>query len=278
MNGFIPAVEGVVFVTDLVTSVLLLSQFATHRLNALLVLACGYLWSALMIVPHALSFPSAFSPVGLPGAGLQTTPWLYWFWHFPFGVALLGYGLIRNVRPEQSPVREPSLAVIVRSVALVLALVCGLVLVATAGQDYLPALFADSVHGVPANDLANVLLAAITILVCLSALAVLCLRRRSVLDQWLMIVALSVILEIAIVVWLSPKRFDVGFYAGRLCSLITSTIIMAVLLVETMRLYANIGHSERKQAEDALRRSEAFLAKGQTLSQTGTFSWRLATE
>ena len=240
MNGFIPAVEGVVFVTDLVTSVLLFSQFATHRLNALLVLACGYLLSALIIIPHALSFPGAFSPVGLPGGGLQTTPWLYFFWHLPFAMALLGYGVMRNDKSEPGSARGSSLAVIVRSVALVLALVCALVLVATAGKDYLPALLADSVRGVPANDLASYSLTAITMLVCVSALAVLWFRRRSVLDQWLMIVALSLILEIGIVVLLSPKRFDVGFYAGRMFSLLTSTIVLVVLLVETMRLYANL--------------------------------------
>ena len=35
INGFIPAFEGVIFVTDLVTSVLLFSQFAIYRLQAL---------------------------------------------------------------------------------------------------------------------------------------------------------------------------------------------------------------------------------------------------
>lgn len=35
---------------------------------------------------------------------------------------------------------------------------------------------------------------------------------------------------------------------------------------------------ERKRAEDALRRSEAFLAEGQRLSRTGSFSWRVATD
>jgi len=392
MNGFIPVVEGVVFVTDLVTSVLLFSQFATHRLNALLVLACGYLWSALIIIPHALSFPGAFSPVGLPGAGLQTTPWLYWFWHLPFAMALLGYGIMGNDKSESSLARGSSLAVLVGSIALVLALVCGLVLVATAGKDYLPALFADPVRVVPANVLVGYSLPAITILMYVSALAVLWLWRRSVLDQWLMIVALSVIVEVVIVVFVSPKRFDVGFYAGRLFSLLTSTTIMVVLLMETIRLYANVARSnegkirrlvdaniigiiiwdiegriidcndaflrmigferadltsgalrwteltppewratdercladirvsgtiqpfekeyirkdgtrvpvlvgaaifdesqdqgvafvldltERKQAEEALRRSEAFLAKGQTLSQTGTFAWHFVTE
>jgi PAS domain S-box-containing protein len=36
--------------------------------------------------------------------------------------------------------------------------------------------------------------------------------------------------------------------------------------------------SERKRAERALRRSEASLAEGQRLSQTGSFSWRVATD
>jgi PAS domain S-box-containing protein len=36
--------------------------------------------------------------------------------------------------------------------------------------------------------------------------------------------------------------------------------------------------SEQKRAEHALRRSEAFLAEGQRLSQTGSFSWRVATD
>jgi PAS domain S-box-containing protein len=240
MNGFIPAVEAVIFVTDLFTSVLLFSQFATHRLSALLVLACGYLFSALIIIPHALSFPGAFAPVRLPGAGLQTTPWLYVFWHFVFAIALLGYGLMRNKKSE----RGSSLAVIVRSVALVVALVCGLVLVTTVGHDHLPPIFADSVRGLPANELAAYALPAIATPLCASALAVLWLRRRSVLDQWVMIVALAQILEVVIVVLVSPKRFDVGFYAGRLFSLITSTIVMAVLLVETMRLYADDARSK----------------------------------
>jgi len=36
--------------------------------------------------------------------------------------------------------------------------------------------------------------------------------------------------------------------------------------------------SERKRAEDELRRSEVFLAEAQSLSSTGSFSWRVATD
>ena len=35
--------------------------------------------------------------------------------------------------------------------------------------------------------------------------------------------------------------------------------------------------AERRRAEEALKRSEAFLAEGQRLSRTGSFSWRVAT-
>jgi Membrane-associated sensor, integral membrane domain len=125
INAFIPAFEGVIFVTDLVTSVLLFSQFAIYRLRALLVLACGYLFSALMIIPHALTFPGAFSPTGLLGAGLQTTALLYWFCHLLFPLTLLGYGLLKDEK-SKPPALPSSFAVIVRSVALVVAVVCGL--------------------------------------------------------------------------------------------------------------------------------------------------------
>src|SRR5262249_36398486 len=210
-NGFIPAFEGVIFVADLITAVLLFSQFAIHRLRALLILACGYLYSALIIIPHTLSFPGAFSPTGLFGGEFQSTGWLYWFWHLLFPLALLGNGLLRDEKPEPGPAQASSLAVIVRSVALVLALVCGSILVATAGYNHPPALFV------------------VTMLVCVGALLVLWLRRRSLFDQWLMIVTLAAILEMGLVVIFSPGRFTVGFYAGRLFSLLNSTILLVVL-------------------------------------------------
>ena len=154
INAFIPAFEGVIFVTDLVTSVLLFSQFAIYRLRALLVLACGYLFSALMIIPHALTFPGAFSPTGLLGAGLQTTASLYWIWHLLFPMALLGYGLLRDEKSDPGPAEPSLLAVVVGSVALVLTLACGLTLLATAGNNYLPVLFADRVGLTPEARLA----------------------------------------------------------------------------------------------------------------------------
>jgi PAS domain S-box-containing protein len=132
------------------------------------------------------------------------------------------------------------LAVIVGSVALVLTLACGLTLLATVGNNDLPVLFADRVAFTPAARAAG----ASTMLLSASAVLVLWLRRRSLLDQWLMIVALAAILEMALGAIFVSGRFSLGFYAGRVFSLLTSTIILVVLLVETTRLYATVARSQ----------------------------------
>ena len=243
IHAFIPAFAGVIFVTDLVTSVLLFSQFAIYRQRALLFLACGYLSSALIIIPYTLTFPGAFSPTGLLGAGLQTTAAIYWVWHLLFPMGLLGYGLMREEKSDPGPAEPSLLVVIVGSVAFVLTLVCGLTLLATAGNSYLPVLFVDRVGFTPEARAA----AASTMLLSASAIAVLWLRRRSLLDQWLIIVALAAILEMALGAIFVSGRFSLGFYAGRLFSLLTSTIVLVVLLVETTRLYASDARSKERK-------------------------------
>ena len=57
LDAFIPSFEAIVFVTDLITSILLFSQFSIYYSRALLALACGYLFTALIIIPHLLTLP-----------------------------------------------------------------------------------------------------------------------------------------------------------------------------------------------------------------------------
>ena len=66
----------IIFVTDLVTAVLLFGQFSATGSRALLLLASGYLFSSLIAIPFALTFPGAFAPTGLLGAGPQSAAWL----------------------------------------------------------------------------------------------------------------------------------------------------------------------------------------------------------
>jgi hypothetical protein len=64
IDGFIPALDAVISLTDLITAGLLLAQFSIARSRAVWALACGYLFSAAIVVVHALTFPGVLSPLG----------------------------------------------------------------------------------------------------------------------------------------------------------------------------------------------------------------------
>ena len=84
VSAFIPSYEAGLLVIDFATAILLFSLFAYLRSWALLIIAAGYVFDGLMVIPHALTFPGAFTASGLLGAGPQTTAWLYEFWHLGF--------------------------------------------------------------------------------------------------------------------------------------------------------------------------------------------------
>ena len=81
IDGFIPTAESAIIIGYFFTSVLLFGQSRIVGSHGLLLLATGYLFSALMVVAHLLTFPGAFAPSGLLDAGLSTAAWLFIFWH-----------------------------------------------------------------------------------------------------------------------------------------------------------------------------------------------------
>jgi Membrane-associated sensor, integral membrane domain len=234
LDGFIPSIESVIFINDLITSVLLLAQYSIVPSRALLVLASGYLFTALIVISHVLTFPSAFAPNGLLGAGAQSTAWLYYIWHLAPPVTVLAYACLKDW--DAGKVKQDPRSALRRSVAIVIALVCVLTWVVTVEDRFLPAIMAaDRTHAlrVPLAIISGsiVLLGAI-------ALAILWARRRTVLDYWLMLVVFAVIAELMSTSILGSARFTLGFYAGRVYSLITSVVVLILLLQETTRLYA----------------------------------------
>jgi len=235
--AFVSSVEVAIFITDLITSILLFAQFSIYRSRALLTIASGYLFAALIVIPHAISFPGAFAPTGLLGGSFQSTGWFFIIWHTGFSVALLGYALLKD---EERAKYAPRISTAIGwSIAIVIGLVCGVTWVAAGGDKFLPPFYLDRIHPSPLLQYVATLLS----LICVLALALLWIRRRSVLDQWLMVVACATVAELAFVGLFGAPRFSLGFYAGRTFSLVTSTILLVALLVEMTRLYARLVRS-----------------------------------
>src|SRR5262245_53746078 len=95
IDAFVPAYATAMFVSDLITAVLLFAQFSILRSRALLVIASGYLFTALILIFWFLAFPGVFVPTSLIG-GLQSTAWLYAVWHGGFAMFVIGYALSKE--------------------------------------------------------------------------------------------------------------------------------------------------------------------------------------
>src|SRR5579872_2324699 len=136
--GFIPAYQSALTISDLITAVFLFAQLSILRVRGLLVLASGYLFTALIAIAHMLTFPGLFSATGMLGAGPQSTAWLYMFWHGAFPIAVIAYALTKD--DSLSAVRSSASAryLVPFCIGGVIASVVTLTLLATAGHSLLP--------------------------------------------------------------------------------------------------------------------------------------------
>lgn len=233
--AFVAGYQFSLSIIDLITVVLLFVQFSILRSRALLLLASGYLFTAIIAVVHALTFPGLFSPTGLLGADRQTTVWLYMFWHAGFPLMTLGYALQKD-SDGGARVRGSVRAAIAWSILAVLAAVATLTWISTGAHDILPTLLSEGRY-------TPVMLGVVSSIWCLSLAALLLLwfrRPHSVLDIWLMVVLCAWLFDIALSAILNVARFDLGFYVGRLYGLLAAGFVLTVLLVETSVLQAQL--------------------------------------
>jgi signal transduction histidine kinase len=260
IDAFVPAYATAMFVNDSITAVLLFAQFSILRSRALLAIASGYLYTALIVIPWMLTFPGVFTQGGLLGAGLQTTSWLYTLWHAGFTMFVIAYALSKDADPAKRLWRGSAAAAILLSVAMTAAVVCAVVYIVTAADALLPAINIDPVH------FSTVWLYIASCLALLSVLAfvVLWIRRRSVLDLWLMVVMCAYVIEICLIAFPIPARFSFGWYAGRFFGLLSSSLLLFVLLYEITILYAQLFRAVLAQR----REREARLMTGDAVSAT----------
>ena len=232
IDGFIPAIESAIIITDFFTAVLLFGQSRIIGSRGLLLLASGYLFSALIVVPHILTFPGAFAPSGLLGAGLSTTAWIFVFWHLGLSVSVIGYAYLIDEK------RTLASSATYWSITFVIGLACVLTWVAV-HDDALPALFVDQIGFTPwANRITG-----IEFTIGVVALVVLWLRRKSVLDQWLIVSLCAFVAELAVTAFVITSRFTLGFYVQRAFSLAASTLVLSALLAEAMVIYARLANA-----------------------------------
>jgi signal transduction histidine kinase len=253
VDSYIPVVDTVMLVNDSIAATLLFAQFSIMRSQSLLALAGGFLLTALLLIPHALTFPGAFAPNGLLGAGLQTTPWLNEFWFLGLPSAVIAYALLKRANPiPRSAIR----LAIFTTVMAAFAATCALLWLTTAGAHFLPAIMSDPVHPQLAWHFLPLVVLNVT------AMVVLWSRRDSSLDLWLLILLEAWMLN-ALLFNRLVFRFSLFWYFGRVFSALATSIVLLFLLSETTVLYWRLARSNmmlERERSNKLMNLEAMAA------------------
>jgi signal transduction histidine kinase len=261
VEAFVPIYTTAMFVNDSITAVLLFAQFAILRTRALLVIANGYVFTALFIIPYILTFPGVIEPgKGLIG-GLQTSAWFYVLWHCGFSLFVFGFALLKDWDLSKPFWQGPVRSVIALSVALTAALVLAAAYLCIAGEASLPAIMLDRFRFGPQWPyLVGAPIASLS----MAALILLWIRRHTVLGLWLMVVMCLYVVEVPLSYYPAPVRFSLGWYAVRVLGVISSSLVLIVLLYEISTLYARMLRTVRAHRHER----EARLMTGDAVAAT----------
>lgn len=252
---FVPAYATALLVSDLLTAVLLYALAAVQRSRAVLALAAGYLFCGLTVLPWALTFPGAFSATGLLDVGLQGTATIAAVRRLGFPAFALAYALVDDRAHGFAGTGRALLA----SVVAVTAVVAGVTALAVWDDAFLPRFMIDRQRTTPLWDLVPGTAAVLSVV----AAVLIWKRRRSVLGLWVVIALAAWFVESVLLGFVSAGRLSVGWWAGRLYGLVSASVVLAVLLSETVSLYGRLVRSvaaERRSREARLTTMEALSA------------------
>jgi len=259
IDAFLPAYLSAMFVCDSITAILLFAQFSILRSRAILVIASGYLFTALILIPYILTFPGVFVPDGLFG-GPQSSGWIYVLWHCGFPLFVIGYAISRSGSPSTQFSKRTPRAAIAQSVALSAAIVVIVAFVCIEFDPLLPhIMIGPNLFSPKWPYLVGAPIATASI----AALIALWIRRRSMLDLWLMVVMFLYLVEVPLSYYPAPTRFSAGWYSVRIFGFLSSSLVLIVLLYEIETLYARLLGAvlaQRREREARLMTGDAVAA------------------
>jgi signal transduction histidine kinase len=234
ITAFIPAFDATLLAGVWIAAILLYGQASVLNSRALMALATGFFFTGLVIIPHMLAYPDALSLIGLPGAGPNSSHWLYLGWHAGMPLAVVAYVILRakeerSNRGMRAPPGKVSLAM---GAAVVVAV--ALALIATLGEPLLPQLVKSRTEW---HGQLGLLTRFPVVLLIVVAMIMLWRARRSVLDLWLMIILWGWFLELVLMSLVS-NRFTVGWYAGQMMGVLSGLSALGLLLAQSGALYA----------------------------------------
>jgi signal transduction histidine kinase len=259
IDTFVPVLQAVLCLVNLITAALLFSQYLVRPLLATLVIAAGYVVGGLLAFAQTLAFPGAYSPTGVIGNGWNTAAWLFVLWHTAFPLAALTYALLKDRMVSPSHRAGSPIAAIVVTIVGAVAATAVLTYTASALSGFLPSLYEGAARQAKWTDSAKIYLWLLNNL----ALAVLFFRRRTILDLWLTVTLFAWWPSFLTINFLTVIPFSIGWYLSRCFAVVASSALLLVLLAEMTMIYARLANSIlllRRERTERLASVEAATA------------------
>jgi signal transduction histidine kinase len=260
VDAFIPVLQTVMCIVDLITAALLFAQYSIYPKRALLAVASGYVFSGLFAFTQTLAFPGAYSATGLIGDGVNSAAWLFVLWHTTFDLAVIVYALLKDADEAATPsIRANPVNTIGITIACIVGVTAGLTWIVTQGAGYLPTLYVGVTRQTPFAGGMDVFLLSFSA----AAFILLFVRRRTILDLWLLVILFAWWPNFLLPIFVTVIRFTVGWYVARFFALFASSTLLCLLLTETMVLYGRLANANlrlQRERTDRLMSIQAATA------------------
>jgi signal transduction histidine kinase len=257
----VPIYASSLLTVEIITSSFLMTLFAAHRSRGVLALSVGYLFSALTSLLWVATLPGLSMHLGLAEPGPHTAASIAAIQRLGFPFFVLAYVLLGRTNLPASVSSCRFRAVIGLSITSTAFSVGVITWLLSANGSILPNIIECHIVTSTATRLyiPNIASAAYLIVILL-----LWTRGRSVLDLWIMVIVYALLIDVILYAFLgSGLRFSVGWWAGRLYSLASATVVLIILLVEATSLSARLARSataERRSREARLLTMQALSA------------------
>ena len=248
VDSFLPVVQTVMAAADLLTATLLFAQYSVQPHRALLIVASGYICAGSFAFLQTLSFPGSYAPNGLIGDVYNTPAWFFVLWYTTFPLSIIFYALLKDKGRMSQGSTTANIAITLSIVFVLIALLSWL---AIDGTGYLPQFFTTGL--MRQTRLSNQFNIGLTILAGL-VLVVLFVRRRTVLDLWLMVTVFAALPNFLVAAYAGSSRFSVGWYTARGFALVASVTLLSVLVAEMTMLYSRLASALTMQRRERTNR------------------------
>ncbi|MCB5185244.1 GGDEF domain-containing protein [Methylobacillus gramineus] len=273
MDAFFPAIALMVAISAVVTSYVLLVQFNIHKKFFLIPLAGAYAFYGMAALVELLIQRETFGPIPMMEAPSQATSWIWHCWHIGYPLFIIIAILFRKYGEQAVQLNRLSLTK--GMILFMLAPLLGIVMymVAVNSGHLLTSLLTANSIAQPVSEIVGWgtwTIAALTFFIVRY-----CGGDDNVITTFLSVTALAYLCQTSLMM-VDNTQFSSGWYMAKMLSMISSSGLLAVLILQISRLNSDLADAHSQLIEKACKDGLTGIFNRGYFDETSGTEWRRA--